>query len=214
VAGIATPTVDHRRATAKRNVEAILDAAERLLERRVRPSIVAVARESGLSRVTVYAHFSTKDQLLEAVVARSVRAATASIQAAEPERGPPLEALERVVSASWREVARHEAIRQATAEELSPDAVRRTHEHAAAVLSRLIERGREEGAFRGDLPAQWLQVSFFALLHAAADEVRTRRIGANAAAAAVTTTITELFAPTERSGSDTRRARGAGEGAR
>jgi TetR/AcrR family transcriptional regulator, mexCD-oprJ operon repressor len=194
VGGIATPTVDHRRATAERNVEAILDAAERLLGRRVRPSIVAVARESGLSRVTVYAHFSTKEDLLEAVVARSVRAATAALEAAEPEEGPPLEALERVVSASWREVARHEAIRQATAEELSPDAVRRTHEPAAAVLSRLIERGRKEGAFRGDLPAQWLQVSFFALLHAAADEVRTRRIGANVAAAAVTITITELFA--------------------
>jgi TetR/AcrR family transcriptional repressor of mexCD-oprJ operon len=194
VAGIATPTVDHRRATAERNVEAILDAAERLLQRRARPSIVAVARESGLSRVTVYAHFATKDELLEAVVARAVHAATAALEAAEPERGAPLEALERVVSASWREVARHEAIRQATAEELSPEAVRRTHQPAAAVLSRLIERGRKEGAFRTDLPAQWLQVSFLALLHAAADEVRARRIGAKAAAAAVTTTLTELFA--------------------
>jgi TetR/AcrR family transcriptional repressor of mexCD-oprJ operon len=194
VAGIATPTVDHRRATAERNVEAILDAAERLLERRVRPSIVAVARESGLSRVTVYAHFSTREELLEAVVARSVRAATAALEAAAPDQGPPLEALERVVSASWREVARHEAIRQATAEELSPEAVRRTHEPAAAVLGRLIERGRREGAFRTDLPAQWLQVSFFALLHTAADEVRAGRIGAEAAAAAVATTVTELFA--------------------
>ena len=194
MAGIATPTVDHRRATAQRNVEAILDAAERLLERRIRPSIVAVARESGLSRVTVYAHFSTKEELLEAVVRRSVHAATAALEAAEPERGPPLEALERVVSASWREVARHQAIRQATAEELSPDAVRRTHEPAADLVGQLIKRGREEGAFRTDLPARWLQASFFALLHAAADEVRARRIGANAAAAAVTTTITELLA--------------------
>ncbi len=201
MAGIATPTVDHRRATAERNVEAILDGAERLLARRVRPSIVAVARESGLSRVTVYAHFSTRKELLEAVVGRAVGAPPPPPRGGAPPRGapregrgPPLEALERVVSASWREVARHEAIRQATAEELSPDAVRRTHEPAAAVLSRLIERGRQEGAFRGDLPAQWLQVSFFALLHAAADEVRTRRIGANIAAAAVTTTITELFA--------------------
>ncbi len=194
MAGIATPTVDHRRATAERNVEAILDAAQRLLERRVRPSIVAVAREAVLSRVTVYAHFSTKEELLEAVVARSVRAATAALETAEPEQGPPLEALERVVAAGWREVARHEAIRQATAEELSREAARRTHEPAAAVVSRLIERGREEGAFRTDLPAQWLLMSFFALLHAAADEVRARRIGAKAAAAALTTTVTELFA--------------------
>jgi TetR/AcrR family transcriptional regulator, mexCD-oprJ operon repressor len=194
VAGIATTTVDHRRATAERSVEAILDAAEELLQRRVRPSIVAVARESGLSRVTVYAHFSTKEELLEAVVARSVRAATAALQAAEPDQGPPLAALERVVSASWREVAQHEAIRQAAAEELSLEAVRRAHEPAAAVLGKLIERGRKEGAFRTDLPAQWLQVSFFALLHTAADEVRGMRIGAEAAAAAVTTTVTELFA--------------------
>jgi TetR/AcrR family transcriptional regulator, mexCD-oprJ operon repressor len=194
VTGIATPTVDHRRATAERNVEAILDAAERLVERRVRPSIVAVARESGLSRVTVYSHFSTREELLEAVVARSVRAATAAIEAAEPEQGPPLEALERVVSASWREVAHHEAIRQATAEELSSEAVWRTHQAAAAMVRRLIERGRRQGAFRRDLPVQWMVVSFLALLHAAADEVREGRLKPRAAEHAVALSTRELFA--------------------
>jgi TetR/AcrR family transcriptional regulator, mexCD-oprJ operon repressor len=51
---------------------------------------VAVAREAGLSRVTVYAHFSTKEEPLEAVVARSVRTVTAAIEAAKPDEGPPL----------------------------------------------------------------------------------------------------------------------------
>ena len=64
---------DHRRAVAERNVEAILDAAERLLERRLQATISAVAAEAQLSRVTVYAHFPTREQLLEAVAERAVR---------------------------------------------------------------------------------------------------------------------------------------------
>jgi TetR/AcrR family transcriptional regulator, mexCD-oprJ operon repressor len=194
VARIATPTVDHRRAIADRNVEAILDAAERLLRERAQASIVAVAREAGVSRVTVYSHFSTKEELLEAVVKRAVSAATLALEGAKPDEGPPLEALERVVSAAWQEVARQEAIRQATAEELSPEAVRRTHETAAALLGRLIERGRKQRAFRRDLPTEWLLVSFFALLHAAADEVREGRLKPKAAEDAVATSIRELFA--------------------
>ncbi len=49
--------IDHRRATAERNVQAILDSAEQLLERREPVSIAAVATHAGVSRVTVYAHF-------------------------------------------------------------------------------------------------------------------------------------------------------------
>jgi len=185
---------DHRRATAERNVEAILDAAERLLRRRAQASIAAVAREAGLSRVTVYAHFPTREELLEAVVARAVRAATAAIEATEPDSSPPIAALERVTSAAWRELERHETIRQAAAEGLSPEAEHRAHRAGMQMLHPLIKRGREQGEFRTDLPERWLLVSFFALLHAAADEVREGRIPTGAAAAAVTTSIRELFA--------------------
>ena len=55
---VATEPVDHRRATAERNVEAILDAAESLLGDGEATSIAAVAGRAGVSRVTVYAHFA------------------------------------------------------------------------------------------------------------------------------------------------------------
>ena len=190
---MATETTDHRRATAERNVESILDAAEALLRRRAQPSIAAVAKEAGVSRVTVYAHFATREDLLEAVVARATRAASASIEDAKPGEGDPSDALDRVVTVSWNQLERHESVRRAAAEELSSDAISRTHATAARTLRRLIERGRRDGAFRDDLPVQWLLASFFALLHAAADEVRNDRLKPDAAMTAVKTSILELF---------------------
>ena len=48
---------EHQQAIADRNVTAILDATEELLAQRGQATISAVAKHSGVSRVTVYAHF-------------------------------------------------------------------------------------------------------------------------------------------------------------
>jgi TetR/AcrR family transcriptional regulator, mexCD-oprJ operon repressor len=193
VTRVATTSTDHRRAQAERNVEAILDAAERLLRQRSQASIAGVAKEAGVSRVTVYAHFPTREELIEAVVARVTRAAHDSIEDAKPSEGDPVEALERVITIAWQELERQEAIRQAAAEELSSEAVRRAHGSAAGTLRKLIERGRRAGAFRKELPVEWLVASCFALLHTAADEVREGRIKPDEAMTAVKTTVIELF---------------------
>ncbi len=185
--------VDHRRAIAERNIEAILDAAERLLERRAQASIAGVAAEAGVSRVTVYAHFATRDELLEAVVARAVGRATVALDAARPEHGPPLEALDRVIAAGWRELDRNRAIAQASAELLSPAALARAHEAAQGRIRALLERGRAAGAFRTDLPADWLVTSTFALMHACGEEVRARRIDPAAALEMLATTIRDML---------------------
>jgi len=67
---MTSQAADHRRATAERNVAAILDAAEELLSQPGPASVAAVAARAGVSRVTVYAHFPTWEALLEAVVER------------------------------------------------------------------------------------------------------------------------------------------------
>jgi TetR/AcrR family transcriptional regulator, mexCD-oprJ operon repressor len=121
------------------------------------------------------------------------RAALKSIEDAKPDEGDPVEALERVITVAWDELERQEAIRQAAAEELSSEAVRRAHETAAGTVQRLIQRGRAEGAFRRDLPVQWLVASCFALLHTAADEVRGNRLKPDQAMSAVKTSLIELF---------------------
>ena len=91
-------STDHRRATAERNVAAILDGAEALLARGAAASTTAVATEAGVSRVTVYAHFPTREALLEAVAERAVAQATVALESAQLEDGTALEALDRLIA--------------------------------------------------------------------------------------------------------------------
>jgi AcrR family transcriptional regulator len=181
-----------REALAERNAQAILDAAERLLARGQQTSVSAVASEAGLSRPTVYAHFPDRQQVLEALVERTVRQAMAALEAAEPEHGPALAALQRLLATAWEEIDRHEAIGAAAAGQLSAEALRRAHESARTVIRRLLERGRREGAFRTDVPTGWLITSSLALIHAAAEAVRAGELDAQAALDVMRVTVTEL----------------------
>jgi len=182
-----------REAIAERNLEAILDGAERLLARHVSPSISAVATEARVSRPTVYAHFPDRRRLLEALVTRAVGRVMAAVDSAEPERGPAPEAAARLIAASWEHLARHQDMAAASAAELSPDAMRRAHGAARDRIRALVERGRAEGTFRTDLPVDWLVTATLALIHGAAEEVRAGSMSSEGAAAVLTATAQELL---------------------
>jgi TetR/AcrR family transcriptional repressor of mexCD-oprJ operon len=186
-------THDGRHAIAERSVVAILDAAERLLERRKQTSISAVAAEAGLARVTVYAHFRGREEILEALVERAVGRAVKAYRTAELERGPALDALGRLIAASWKELSQNDAVARASAAELSADAMRRAHDAARAPVRRLVERGRREHTFRTDVAADWLVTTFFALVHAAGEEVRAGQLDGDHALDALSATIPDLF---------------------
>lgn len=192
----AQRAADYQRAIAERNVEAILDAVEELLERRAQASISAVAAQAGVSRVTVYAHFPTGEALLEAAVERAVRRTMTALEAADPGDGPPVQALERMLAAAWRHLARYGAMAQAVAEQMSPEAVSRTHQAAHRTIGALLERGQADGSFRTDLPATWLVTSAIALIHACAEEVRIGRIVEHDAVRVLTVTVRDLFTGT------------------
>jgi TetR/AcrR family transcriptional repressor of mexCD-oprJ operon len=189
------PAADHRRATAERNVAAILDATERLLARRTALSMAALATEAGLSRVTLYAHFAGLPQVVEATVERAVAGAMAAIEASDAGAGPADEALERLLAASWAELARQDAIARAAAEHVPPERLRRSHEPLLSALRDLVQRGQRTGAFRADLPADWLVTTFYALLHAAADHARAHRVKRSDALDMLRTTLRDVFSP-------------------
>lgn len=191
---MAEPATDHRRATAERNVAAILDAVETLLQRGSQVTVTAVAGEAGVSRVTVYAHFPSTDELFAAVMERAVTRARGALEAAEPAAGSASDALARVIEAGWRELDRNSAVAQATADQLAPADVIETHDTVLSPIRGLVERGRGEGAFRTDVPTDWLVTSFFALLHAYGDEVRAGRLKASAAPKTLIATIGDMFA--------------------
>jgi len=182
-----------REAIAEHNVQAILDATERLLQRGQQPSISAVASEAAVSRPTVYAHFPDRPLLLQALVERTVKHAMSAIDAAEPDRGPAADALQRLIASSWQQIAGHDEIAQAAARELSADAMRQSHASARDVIRKLIQRGRKDGSFRTDLPVAWLVTASLALMHAAAEAVRTGELSAGATPKALSLTIADLL---------------------
>jgi TetR/AcrR family transcriptional repressor of mexCD-oprJ operon len=192
---MAAEAADHRRATAQRNVQSILDAAEALLHEGEAASIAAVAARAGVSRVTVYAHFSTREAILEAVIERTVARAAVMFDDATSGATSAVEALERAIRASWVELSRNTAIAEAAAAQLSPDALRRTHESDYAHARRMFEAGMESGEFRSDVPVEWLLSVYHALLHAAGDDARAGRIDSATALRALTTTMRAAFAP-------------------
>lgn len=184
---------DLRKTTAQRNLAAILDAGERLLRSDREPTISAVAAEAGVSRPTVYAHFKDRRAIVEAIVESAVERAMSAVRSARPDEGPAGEALERLVAESWEHVAGDQEIARAAAAELSGDAMRRAHSSARAAIAGLVERGRDEGAFRDDLPTSWLVTSLLALIHAAAEEVRSGTLSRKEAGVILLATIPGLF---------------------
>jgi TetR/AcrR family transcriptional regulator, mexCD-oprJ operon repressor len=146
-----------------------------------------------VSRVTVYAHFPTSEALLEAAVERAVGQTMGALHAANLDEGPPAEALDRLLAAAWRHLARYSAMVQAVAEQLSQEAVTRTHQAAYHTLGALLERGRADGSFRSDLPVSWLVTTCIAIIHACAGEVREGRVDERDAVGILTTTIHDLF---------------------
>ena len=175
------------RADAERSIAAILDAAVPVLAGRPEAGMGEIAKAAGVARQTVYAHFSSREALLNAVAERAL-AQTLAIDAAAPERGEPTAALERLTPAWWGSGARHARVLEALASALpSRDEVHAFHAPVLARVEALAARGDFDGA-----PA-WLATGFLALMHAAADEVAAGRMSEQEAGDALRVSIPRLF---------------------
>ncbi|GGR90624.1 hypothetical protein GCM10010252_31810 [Streptomyces aureoverticillatus] len=160
----------------------MLDAAIRLLAERPDAGMAAVAASAGVTRQTVYAHFGTRDALLNAVADRITDQAMAAMDEAEENGGTALDTLLRLQDIGWRLFESNPVLLQLGSTRSAADADRARHEPVADRLTRLIERGQASGEFDPAPPATWLVAAVIALGHAAGDEVGADRMSVREAA--------------------------------
>jgi AcrR family transcriptional regulator len=169
-------TQRRRRADADRSVQAILEAALDALASDPDASMAEIARRAGVVRATIYAHFPTRESLLDSVMEHAVAEVAEATAAAEPDRGEPKAALERVVRATWQKLDLFHALLAINTARLSVEELRRRHLPVVKQFAPLIERGQKDGVFRRNVPVAWHLAVLRGIVHAASAELRSGRL--------------------------------------
>jgi TetR/AcrR family transcriptional repressor of mexCD-oprJ operon len=188
------PAPRAQRADARRNIAAILDAATGCLARDPETSVGDIAAAAGVGRITLYGHFKTRAELVDAVLARTVQRADLILDTTDT-GGDPRDALARLVASSWLIVHQFRNILLAAQRELPAERIRGVHDPILRRVQSLIGRGQRAGAFRSDLPRQWLVTTAFSLMHAAAEDAAAGRVKADDAGRLITATLVAAYTP-------------------
>lgn len=185
-----------RRADAERNLAAILSAGRECLSRNPAASMTEIAQAAGVGRVTLYGHFSSREDLVEAVVRDTLTHAQRAFEAAAPEAesGSAADALSHLVRTSWHVLDGCLGLRAAAVHALGESGMRDQHEQMLRHIDALIERGQHEGDFRTDLARSWLVTTCYGLVHLAADEVAAGRLSRREAGPTIDATIRAALA--------------------
>jgi AcrR family transcriptional regulator len=201
-----TPDMRRRRADAERSIAAIVQAAATAFSERPDVNLTDVARAAGVGRVTLYAHFPTREKLLEAAVEHAVAEAVTALDTARIDDGPADEALGRLVRLAWPILDRHRGLHTAAAA-LHPSVLRDRHSAVLERIRRLIKRGQAERSIRTDLSADWLVTVCYSLMHGAAEAVSEGRLDRADAADALENTVSGALAPPGNRAQPSRKAR-------
>ncbi len=168
----------NQRADAQRNRARILAATATAIRKNADASVADIAAEAGMGRVTVYGHFPTRAELIEAALVDSLERGE-DVLSGVPLDGDPAEAFRRLVTSSWVLVDQSRALLAAALKELPAARIRELHEKAEGRMRALLLRGQREGIFRADLPVSWLLTTTHVVMNGAAEDVRSGRLDAD-----------------------------------
>ncbi|MFW6599942.1 TetR/AcrR family transcriptional regulator [Propionibacteriaceae bacterium Y2011] len=183
-----TGTSAPRRADARKNIAAILDAATECLAVDPDASISDIASAAGVGRVTLYGHFPTRAALVGQVVERVMRDSDALLDAVDLEGDARL-ALGRLLEASWQVTHRYRGLVLAAQAAMPDRDLRQAHDKPTQRMTRLLRRGRREGVVRKDMPVTWQVTTIQGVLHAASAAAHRGELSAEHAPDLIRTTL-------------------------
>lgn len=184
-----------RRADARHNAEAILDAAARVLSERPDAGLAEVARAAGISRQTLYAHYPSRDVLISALIDRATVRVTTALEAAQLDEIPADQALVRLMEVGWASFDADPFLLHLSTPPVSAERDRDRHASILERLQDIVLRGQREGDIDPDLAVNWVLAAILALGHAAGEEVRAGRMTSAQAVEMLQISIPRLLRP-------------------
>lgn len=177
--GGAVALPDEPRADARRNREAVIEAALRELSRDPNASMSDIAAAAGLGRTTVYRHFETREELIVALFERTIadaREATTTViersrstEQTLHELGPAMVA----IGERFRFLRFHL--------ELGAEALAESKEIPDDPVRVFLVEARERGEVREDAPLSWMQSLMQSAALATMDEVHADNLDSKTA---------------------------------
>lgn len=150
--------------------EDILNTTEEVLRRfgLEKTNVVDVARALDVSHSTIYRHFSSKDELRNAVVRRWLQRVERPLATIRSEEGPAKERLYRwlvTLATTKQEKRRDDPEMFATYYQLARAATETVDDHVSTLIDQLtviVEDGRQEGIFSTSAPRSAARAVFYA----------------------------------------------------
>lgn len=155
-----------------------------------------IAKAAGVSRQTIYAHFPSRDALVETLLTDATARVLTALEAADLDHGPAVQALTRFMEVAWQAFDTDPFLLHLSNPPKTPEQEREQHEPIIGPLQKLIQRGHSTGEFDPTLPVNWLLSATLALGHAAGEEVRTNRMTSEEAIAVLRDAIPRLVTNT------------------
>ena len=158
------PPTRVRRVDARRNLQAIVQAAARMLADDPRVSMQEIAVAAGLHRATVHRHFPSRDDLVRAVLEHAYDESDRALEAilAEPS-AKARDQLERFVDAMLEIGDRWRTYRYTG---VTPE-VQRRREALGSPLRALVAKAQEEGSVRTDMASDLVATALGGSVNAA-----------------------------------------------
>ncbi|MEV1129714.1 TetR family transcriptional regulator [Agromyces sp. NPDC049794] len=171
----------------------ILAATSTALHKDPDASVAAIAAEAGVGRMTLYGHFTSRAELIEAALVESLERGEQVLSEVSID-GNAADAFSRLVRSSWSLLDRSRGLLAAAQRELPAARIRDLHEASEARMRSLLERGQREGAFRSDLPISWLLATTHVVMNGAAEEISAGRLRLGDAPGFIDATLRAAFA--------------------
>lgn len=191
--GSGPPEREARRAEAGGTVARIVEAATHVLADLPDATMQEIADAACLGRATVYRHFANRDDLMVAIKRAAFEEIRQALADRALDRGDVVDGLHGALEAIFEVGDRYRVL------------VERPHEKGPALeqtavmeaflpVSALIERARQEGVVRSDVPLEWIRAVIGSLIGTAFSQVAEGALARAEAPSLVVRTLLEGLA--------------------